>query len=375
MARNLTRSSSGTVWSWASSSTRRLNSSQDSSRLTSGAWSVVIESAAEGFSPEEAVTDPARADDQREVAAEHQPSSTMTAPARMVSARSALSPRKRRRSRSGSASSRSRRAVTSAERRRTPWRCAGDRPDARRGACGRACGPCRRGRAAHRRGGPRAGPSSRWSRISARSGADLARGRRIPCRNRPRHAHRADGDARRPRRCGPRGRRELEAAAAEVADDALLMGRCRIAASAPRRASSRSLSRRTSAPSRCFRTCSRQSRFGASLTAAVATAMSRSGAPLMPRRPRNPLTEDSVRATASGGSSPARPSREAGLDSLLLQHAVPDAGIDPGQHEARRIGPEIQEREELGHVPSVSKGVMRVKSHVRYDVIHRHPPT
>jgi len=34
MARNFTRSSRGTVGSWASSSTRRLNSNQDSSRLT-----------------------------------------------------------------------------------------------------------------------------------------------------------------------------------------------------------------------------------------------------------------------------------------------------------------------------------------------------
>src|SRR5713226_1227208 len=34
MARNLTRSSRGTVGSWASSSTRRLNSSQDSSLFT-----------------------------------------------------------------------------------------------------------------------------------------------------------------------------------------------------------------------------------------------------------------------------------------------------------------------------------------------------
>jgi hypothetical protein len=69
------------------------------------------------------------------------------------------------------------------------------------------------------------------------------------------------------------------------------------------------------------------------------------------------------------------PVSEARLDPLLLEHVVPHAGIDPGQHEARRIGPEIQEREELGHMPSVSKGAMRVKSHVCYDVIHRRPPT
>jgi len=41
---------------------------------------------------------------------------------------------------------------------------------------------------------------------------------------------------------------------------------------------------------------------------------------------------------------PGAPVSEAGLDPLLLQHAVPHAGIDPGQHEARRIGPEIHER-------------------------------
>ena len=52
------------------------------------------------------------------------------------------------------------------------------------------------------------------------------------------------------------------------------------------------------------------------------------------------------------------PIAEPGLDALLLQHAVPHAGIDPGQHEARSIGPEIQERKELGHRPSVAKGAM-----------------
>jgi hypothetical protein len=65
---------------------------------------------------------------------------------------------------------------------------------------------------------------------------------------------------------------------------------------------------------------------------------------------------------------------ETGLDPLLLQDAVADAVIDPGQHEARRVGPEIQQREQLGHVPSVAKRVISVKSHVRYGVIHRRPP-
>ena len=126
------------------------------------------------------------------------------------------------------------------------------------------------------------------------------------------------------------------------------MGRWRIAASAPRWASSRSLSRRTSAPSRCFRTCSRQSRFGASLTAAVATAMSRSGAPLVPRRSRNPRTEDSVSATASGGSSPARPSpRRVWIRSFcstryptpgLIRASTKRAALDPRSRSARSSG-------------------------------------
>src|SRR5215510_1420002 len=69
MARNFTRSSSGTLGSWASSSTRRLNSSHDSSRLTYLCVSISA-SAVECFAQENAVAHAARADDQSQLAAE-----------------------------------------------------------------------------------------------------------------------------------------------------------------------------------------------------------------------------------------------------------------------------------------------------------------
>src|SRR5688572_4285464 len=68
IARNFTRSSKGTVGSSASSSTRRLNSSHDSSRLTKASASISA-SPAEGLAQEHAIADPARADDEGQVAA------------------------------------------------------------------------------------------------------------------------------------------------------------------------------------------------------------------------------------------------------------------------------------------------------------------
>src|SRR5512145_1257353 len=69
IARNFTRSSSGTLGSWASSSTRRLNSSHDSSRLMNAAAFMSV-TAAERLLQENAVADPARADHQRQITAE-----------------------------------------------------------------------------------------------------------------------------------------------------------------------------------------------------------------------------------------------------------------------------------------------------------------
>ena len=71
MARNFTRSSSGTLGSCASSSTRRLNSSHDSSRFTNALASISSRPRpAEGLAQQEPVADAARADQQRPIAAE-----------------------------------------------------------------------------------------------------------------------------------------------------------------------------------------------------------------------------------------------------------------------------------------------------------------
>src|SRR5262249_35766211 len=70
MARNFTRSSKGTLGSWASSSTRRLNSSHDSSRFTK-ASEFMSPSSFERFAQEQAVSHPARAHEQSQIAAEH----------------------------------------------------------------------------------------------------------------------------------------------------------------------------------------------------------------------------------------------------------------------------------------------------------------
>src|SRR2546428_4235576 len=69
MARNLTRSSRGTFGSCASSSTRRLNSSHDNSRLTN-ASGFMSASPVEGLAQENAVADPARADRERQIPTE-----------------------------------------------------------------------------------------------------------------------------------------------------------------------------------------------------------------------------------------------------------------------------------------------------------------
>src|SRR5687768_9005607 len=68
IARNFTRSSRGTPGSWASSSTRRLNSSHDSSRLTKASASISV-SPTKSFAQQYAIADAARADDEGQVAA------------------------------------------------------------------------------------------------------------------------------------------------------------------------------------------------------------------------------------------------------------------------------------------------------------------
>src|SRR5436190_13862439 len=73
MARNFTRSRRATVGSWASSRTRRLNSSQESSRSIriSGPQAVMAHaSPVEGFTVKQPVADPAGPDHELEVAAE-----------------------------------------------------------------------------------------------------------------------------------------------------------------------------------------------------------------------------------------------------------------------------------------------------------------
>src|SRR5215467_1001070 len=69
MERNFTRSSSGTLGSCASSSTRRLNSSHDSSRLTN-ASGPMSPSTVERFAEQEPVAHPAGADEEAEISAE-----------------------------------------------------------------------------------------------------------------------------------------------------------------------------------------------------------------------------------------------------------------------------------------------------------------
>src|SRR5882672_3717020 len=69
MARNFTRSRSGTLGSCASSSTRRLNSSHDSSRLMNASV-FMSASTVECFAQKDAVAHAARADDEPQVAAE-----------------------------------------------------------------------------------------------------------------------------------------------------------------------------------------------------------------------------------------------------------------------------------------------------------------
>src|SRR5215813_13985053 len=69
MERNFTRSSKGTLGSCASSSTRRLNSSHDKSRLTN-ASGPISPSTVERFVEEEPVAHPSGADDEVEISAE-----------------------------------------------------------------------------------------------------------------------------------------------------------------------------------------------------------------------------------------------------------------------------------------------------------------
>src|SRR5438552_7499024 len=69
MARNLTRSSRGTLGSCASSSTRRLNSSHDNSRLTN-ASGFMSASIVDGLVQENGVADPSRADHERQIPSE-----------------------------------------------------------------------------------------------------------------------------------------------------------------------------------------------------------------------------------------------------------------------------------------------------------------
>src|SRR5215470_1719118 len=69
MERNFTRSSSGTLGSCASSSTRRLYSSHDNSRLTN-ASGPMSPSTVERFAEQEPVAHPAGADDEAEISAE-----------------------------------------------------------------------------------------------------------------------------------------------------------------------------------------------------------------------------------------------------------------------------------------------------------------
>src|SRR5438552_6425400 len=67
MARNFTRPSSGTLGSGASASTRRLNSSHDSSRLTNA--SAPRSAMAEGLTEQDAVADAVGAHDERQIPA------------------------------------------------------------------------------------------------------------------------------------------------------------------------------------------------------------------------------------------------------------------------------------------------------------------
>src|SRR5262252_6746266 len=69
MERNFTRSSKGTLGSCASSSTRRLNSSHDNSRLTN-ASGPISPSTVERFAKQEPVAHPAGADDEAQISAE-----------------------------------------------------------------------------------------------------------------------------------------------------------------------------------------------------------------------------------------------------------------------------------------------------------------
>src|SRR5215510_8013477 len=69
MERNFTRSSRGTLGSWASSSTRRLNSSHDNSRLTNDSGPM-SPSTVERFMEKEPVPHSPRADHERQIAAE-----------------------------------------------------------------------------------------------------------------------------------------------------------------------------------------------------------------------------------------------------------------------------------------------------------------
>src|SRR5499433_3984047 len=70
MERNFTRSSSGTLGSCASSSTRRLNSSHDNSRLTNASGPPISPSTVERFAEQEPVAHPAGAHDEAEISAE-----------------------------------------------------------------------------------------------------------------------------------------------------------------------------------------------------------------------------------------------------------------------------------------------------------------
>ena len=118
---------------------------------------------------------------------------------------------------------RSRSAVTSASVRHSAWRL-------RRGPAWSR--EVHAGQRAHRAAEPEervaaAGRGQDPQQVVAHQvaeGADLARGRRVSAQEPPRHAHGADGDARGRGDAARADLGELEAAAAEVADDALLHG-------------------------------------------------------------------------------------------------------------------------------------------------------
>ena len=188
--------------------------------------------------------------------------------------------------------------------------------------------------------------------------AQLARLRGIPVEEGPRHAHRADGHARRSRDAPAAHGRELQAAAAEIGDHAVEL---RHVLDGRARAEARLLGPAQHAHLDALLAAERAQQALAVLGLADGGRGDRDDLerPLVPgvRMLAADVTQEPPdgpqRVVDRGGRQGARPpAAEPRLASLLPQHAEARPRLDPGEHEAHGVRPEVQQRDELRHPQS-----------------------